>query len=150
MLLHVQIDLHAAINVTRDLDRGNMAKLAQDATKLKKGGRRSRMAGRAYTVLLADLQCSRRLQSTCIWLFAADPNAPPVPEAEKLAKEQKSSNMRGAMKFFKVCCYDCRSHRCLLIRHGPCRVMRTMWPLARRSIRLAPGKVIGCSASAKT
>ncbi len=50
MLLHVQIDLHAAINVTRDLDRGNMAKLAQDATKLKKGGL-SRMASSAFIML---------------------------------------------------------------------------------------------------
>ena len=121
----MQIDLHAAINVTRDLDRGNMSKLAQDATKLKKGGR-GRMASNAVTVLPAAMQCIGCNQGASV-LLAADPNAPPVPEAEKLAKEQKSSNMRGAMKFFKVCCYDCRSQRCFIIRHGPCCVMRTMW-----------------------
>ena len=35
---------------------------------------------------------------------AVDPTAPPMPEAERLAKEQKKSNIKGAMQFFKVCC----------------------------------------------
>ena len=33
----LQIDLHAAINVSRDLEHGNMRNLATDAAKLKKG-----------------------------------------------------------------------------------------------------------------
>ena len=95
----MQVDLHAAINVGRDLQHGNMHHLAHDAAHLKKGVQDFCDWRTTVAVRVARLPVS---VSTTGLPVAADPNAPELPEAERLAKEQKKSNMKGAMQFLKV------------------------------------------------
>ena len=108
----MQLDMHSALDAAKNIRRHNVSGLAHDAAHMKKGKSSCLQKGWLNVRVMVTETCPLRQQSSMVaaataqlqLTCAVDPNAPRVADEVRLANEQKSSNMKGTMRFLKVIC----------------------------------------------